>query len=54
MKAALVATTAYAYNFGSINVDIDGKSKTIYVVGTDWNVGYVTVHDNGFTLKGGG
>ena len=54
MKAALITATAYATNFGSIEVDIDGTNKTIYVVGASWNSEYVTVQDNGFILKGGG
>ena len=47
---ALAGITA-AKNFGSINVDGIG---TIYVVGPDWAAGNVAVHDNGFTLSGGG
>ena len=40
-----------AKNFGSINVDGAG---TVYVIGPDWAAGNVAVHDNGFTLNGGG
>ena len=42
---------ASAKNMGSINVEGVG---TIYVVAPDWAEGNVAVHDNGFTLSGGG
>ena len=47
---ALVGITA-AKNMGSIDVDGIG---TIYVISPDWAADYVSVHDNGFTLSGGG
>ena len=41
----------FAKNFGGINVQGVGE---VYVVGQDWNSGYVQVSSNELRLNGGG
>ena len=55
MKFALfllcIFPCCFAKNFGGINVDGVGE---VYVVGQDWNSGYVQVSSNELRLNGGG
>ena len=45
----LVVSPALSKCVGSINVKDYGD---VYIVAPDWSVGAVTIHDNGFTLRG--
>lgn len=51
LATTLLVATALAKNHGSISIEMDGTKKTVYVVSGDW--GNISVHDNGFTMKGG-
>ena len=46
---AALASPALSKCVGSINVKDFGE---VFIVAPDWSVGAVTIHDNGFTLRG--
>ena len=48
----LLISIAYAKNMGPIK--IEGVEEIIYVIAPDWSEEFVTMHDDGFTLNGGG
>lgn len=51
---ALLASIAYAKNFGKLTFRGDVAPSEVYVVGPDWTTDFIEMLPNGFRLNGGG